>query len=60
MEEARSDLDIEEMAMITWKLKKFFKKAKENLKRKNFNKLMNSDREQFSGCFNQIEKLPIA
>ena len=28
------DLDVEEMAMITHKFKKFFKKAKENSKRK--------------------------
>jgi len=27
------------------------KKAKENLKKKNFSKFKNSDREQFSGCF---------
>jgi len=51
MEEDSSDLDVEEMAMITRKFKKFFKKAKENSKRKNFNKLKNSDREQFSRCF---------
>jgi len=30
--------DEREMAMITHKLKKFFKKAKENSKRKNLNK----------------------
>jgi len=30
MEEDSSDLDVEEMAMITHKFKKFFKKAKEN------------------------------
>jgi len=51
MEEDSSDLDVEEMAMITRKFKKFFKKAKENSKRRNFSKLKNSDREQFSGCF---------
>jgi len=51
MEEDSSDLDIEEMAMITQKFKKFFKKAKENSKKKNFSKLKNSDRKQFSGCF---------
>ena len=43
--------DEEEMTMITWKFKKFFKKAKENSKRKNLNKSKNSDREQFTGCF---------
>jgi len=45
MEEDSSDLDVEEMAMITCKFKKFFKTAKENSKRKNFSKLKNSDRE---------------
>ena len=45
MEEDSSDLDVEEMTMITRKFKKFFKKAKENSKRKNFSKLKNSDRE---------------
>jgi len=34
MEEESSDLDVEEMAMITCKFKKFFKKTKENSKRK--------------------------
>jgi len=51
MEEDILDLDEEEMAMITPKFKKFFKKAKENTKKKNFNKSKNNDREQFSGCF---------
>ena len=51
MEEDNPNLDVEEMAMITRKFKKFFKKAKENSKRKNFSKLKNSDWEQFSGCF---------
>ena len=51
MEEDSSDLDVEEMAMITHKFKKFFKKAKENSKKKNFSKFQNSDRKQFSGCF---------
>jgi len=51
MEEDSSDLDVEEMTMITRKFKKFFKKAKENSKRKNFSKLKNSDWEKFSGCF---------
>jgi len=50
MEEDSSDFDAEEMTMITCKFKKFFKKAKEN-SRKNFSKLKNSDREQFSWCF---------
>ena len=45
MEDDSSDLNVEEMAMITCKFKKFFKKAKGNSKKKNFNKLKNSDRE---------------
>jgi len=51
MEVDSSDLDVEEMAMITRKFNKFFKKAKENSKKKNFSKFQNSDRKQFSGCF---------
>jgi len=51
MEEDSSDLDEEEMAMITWKFKKFFKKAKENTKKKNFSKSKNNNREQFLRCF---------
>ena len=38
MEEDSSDLDDEEMAMITRKFKKFFKKAKEDTTKKNFSK----------------------
>jgi len=45
MEKDSSNLNVEEMAMITHKFKKFFKKAKENSKKKNFSKLKNSDRE---------------
>jgi len=51
LKEDGSDLDEEEMAMITRKFKKFFKKAKKNTKKKNFSKPRNNDREQFSGCF---------
>jgi len=51
MEEDSSDFEDEDMAMITCKFKKFFKKTKENARRKNFSKLKNNDREQFSGCF---------
>jgi len=50
-EENSSDFDDEDMTMITRKFKKFFKKTKENARRKNFSKLKNTDREQFSGCF---------
>jgi len=51
LEEDDSDLDEEEMAMFTRKFKNFFKKAKENSKKKNFCKPRNNDREHFSGCF---------
>ena len=51
MEEGSSDFDDEDMARITRKFKKFFKKTKENARRKNFRKLKNTDREQFSRCF---------
>jgi len=51
LEEDGSDLDEEEMAMITRKFKKFFKKAKENSKKKNFSKPRSNEREQFTGCF---------
>jgi len=45
MEEDSSNLGDEDMAMITRKFKKFFKKTKENARRKNFSKLKNIDRE---------------
>jgi len=45
LEEYGSDLDEEEMAMITRKFKKFFKKTKDNTKKKNFSKPRNNDRE---------------
>ena len=45
MDEDSSELNDEEMAMITHKFKKFFKKAKENSKKKNSSKFKNSDRE---------------
>jgi len=51
MEEDSSDFDVEDMAMITRKFKKFFKKTKENARRKNFSKLKNTNLERFSGCF---------
>jgi len=50
MEEDSSNFDDEDMAMITRKFRKFFKKTKENARRKNFSKLKNTDREQISGC----------
>jgi len=51
MEEDSSVFDDEDMAMITRKFKKFFKKAKESTRKKNLNKFKNTDREHFSGCF---------
>ena len=51
LKEDSLDFDDEDMAMITRKFKKFFKKTKENARRKNFSKLRNTDWEQFSGCF---------
>jgi len=51
MEEDSLDFNDEDMAMITRKFKKFFKKTKENARKKNFSKLKNTDREQFSRCF---------
>lgn len=44
MDEDSSDLDDEEMAMITRKFKRFFKKSKEISKKRNFNKAKNNDR----------------
>ena len=51
LEEGGSDFGEEEMAMITRKFKKFFKKAKENSKKKNVSKPRGNEREQFTGCF---------
>jgi len=51
MDKDSSDFDDEDMAMITQKFKKLFKKTKENARKENFSKLKNTDREQFSGCF---------
>ena len=51
LEDDDSDLEEEEMAMMTRKFKKFFKKVKENNKRKDFSKGRNTPGEQFSGCF---------
>ena len=44
-------LDDEEMAIITRKFKKFFKKASENTKKKGISKPKSSDCDQFTGCF---------
>jgi len=51
LEEDGSDLNEEEMAMITRKFKKFFKKAKENSKKKNFSKSRSNKWEQFTWYF---------
>jgi len=51
MEEDSSELDEEDMAMITRKFKKFFKKTKAGTRQKYPNRSKNTDREQFSGCF---------
>jgi len=44
LEEDDSDLGEEVMAMFTGKFKKFFKKAKDNSKKKTFSKDRNIDR----------------
>jgi len=51
MEEDSSELDEEDMAMITCKLKKFFKKTREGTRKKHPSRFKNTDREQFLGCF---------
>jgi len=39
------------MVVITRKFKKFYKKAKENSKKKNISKPRGNECEQFTGCF---------
>ena len=51
MEEESSELDEEDMAMITRRFKKFFKRTKESTRKKQPSKFKNTDREQFTGCF---------
>ena len=51
MEEDSSELDEEDMAMLTRKFKKFFKKTKAETRQKQPGKSKNTDRDQFSGCF---------
>ena len=66
MEEDSLGFDDEDMAMISRKFKKFFKKTKESARKKNFSKLKNIDWEHFLGCFKCgkldyiVKKLPIA
>ena len=43
MEEDSSELDEEDMAMITRKFKKFFKKAKEGIRKKHPSRFKNTD-----------------
>ena len=51
MEEDSSELDEEDMAMLTRKFKKFFKKTKARLRQKHPSRSKNTDRDQFTGCF---------
>ena len=51
LEDDGSDLDDEEMAIITRKLKKFFKKERENSKKKGISKPKSSNCDQFTGYF---------
>jgi len=51
MDEDSSELDEEDMAMITTKFKKFFKKTKAGTKQKHLSRPKNTDRDQFTGCF---------
>jgi len=51
MEEDSSELDEEDMAMITRKFKKFFKKTKAGIRQKHPSRSKNTDRDQFTGYF---------
>ena len=51
IEEDSSDSDVEELAFMTRKFKKFFKKTKVGVKAKQPSKPKSNDREQFTGCF---------
>jgi len=51
MEEESSELDEEDMAMLTRKFKKFFKKTKAGKRQKQPSRSKNTDRNQFTGCF---------
>ena len=50
-ESGSSDFDEEGMDMLARKFKKFFKKAESKYKNSNTSKAKNSNRDQFSGCF---------
>jgi len=51
MEEDSSELDEEDMAMITQKFKKFLKNTKGGTRQKHPSRSKNTDQEQFTGCF---------
>ena len=51
MEEDSCELDEEDMAMLTRKFKKFFKKTKAGTRHKQPGRSKNTDRDQFTGCF---------
>ena len=51
LESDDSNLDIEEKSIVTRKIKKFFKKARGNIKKGSTGKPWNSDHDQLSGCF---------
>jgi len=46
-----SDLNEEEMALVTHELKKIFKKVGKSIKKGSTSRAMNSDQDQASGCF---------
>jgi len=49
VEEESSELDEEDMAMLTRKFKKFFKKTKAGTRQKQPGRSKNTDRDQFTG-----------
>jgi len=51
VEEASSESDDEELAFMTRKFRKFFKKTKVGMKAKQPGRAKNNDREQFTGCY---------
>ena len=51
MEEDSSELDEEDMTVLTRKFKKFFKKTKAGTRQKQPDKSKTTDRDQFAGCF---------
>ena len=51
MEEDSSELNEEDMAMLTRKFKKFFKKTKVGTRQKQPGRSKNTDQDQFTGCF---------